>query len=143
LNRHQLVRLNMGISYALTSWLQAEFRYQYHEQKTVTRNHYPEDSWTARDLINRYTNLSESDTDLRYPVPVGGILDMGEGRYNGNHYRVQVQSNHLWNDGSAFNAMVAAEKSETKQWNNVSRLYGYDDAYGTYKTNIDYQALFP
>ncbi|SDW03788.1 TonB-linked outer membrane protein, SusC/RagA family [Hydrobacter penzbergensis] len=133
-----LVRLNFAVSYKLTSWLNAEVRYQYVNQAANNRNFYNQQTFKTRDLINAYTNLNQSSQNLRYPVPLGGILQLQNNAFNSHNARAQFNINKIWNAKHSFTALVAGEISESKSIQNSSQFYGYNDATGVYESNIDY-----
>lgn len=141
-NRRYL-RLNAGISYDLTDWLQASVRYQTTTDTREDRRHFSVDTWEARDLINRFTNLSESNANLRNPIPLGGILRLGAGEQNNQYLRAQLRVNKEWDGVHEVTMLLGAETSESTSTGNDNQLYGYNDEYGTYRTGMDYQSRFP
>ncbi|MBN8721140.1 MAG: SusC/RagA family TonB-linked outer membrane protein [Sediminibacterium magnilacihabitans] len=137
------VRLNFAVSYKLTSWLNAEVRYQYVDQAANNRNFYSQQTFRTRNLINTYTNLNQNSQNLRYPVPLGGILQLQNITLNSHNARAQFNVNKIWNAKHAFTALVAGEISESKSTQNSSQFYGYNDATGVYQSDIDYLNFYP
>jgi len=68
--------LNFNASYRLFDWLSASLKYQYTDQESAIRNFYSLQTYYTRNLINTFTNLSQTDPSTIYPVPLGGILDL-------------------------------------------------------------------
>ena len=139
----RFIRLNFGVSYRVNKLMSAEIKYQYSNQSSVNRNLYNQKTYFTRNLINLYTNLTETNPDLRYPVPLGGILDLYNLETSSHNIREQLNFNKNWGSKHVLTALMASEISETKNNSNSSRFYGYDDGIGTYKTNIDYLDYFP
>jgi TonB-dependent starch-binding outer membrane protein SusC len=139
----RLILLNVGISYRFTSWLSASFNYQYSNQFLNNRDYSGLQTYFTRDLINQYTNLSETNPDLRYPVPRGGILDILNSELNSQNTRGQLNFNKGFGSKHQITAQVAGEISETKFEGNSNRFYAYNKESGSYKAAIDYTTSFP
>lgn len=82
------------------------------------------DSYIARDLINLYTN--ETESGYTYAVPKGGILDRGFtdrktlGLRNQLNYTRSIARDHQ------FSLMAGVEVREVTHTGDGSRLYGYN-----------------
>jgi TonB-linked SusC/RagA family outer membrane protein len=141
-NTRKAIRLNFGFSYDFAPWLNAEIKYQYADQKNSMRNHYSIKTWEARDLINRFTNINETNTNLRNPVPIGGLLSLRNGESFSTNLRTQLKINKSWIKHE-LNALLGAEGSASNQMSTSDRLYGYNDEHATFKSNIDFSTVFP
>lgn len=119
-------RVNTELRYQLLPSLDVVVRYQYWHSLLAGRNHYPLESYYARDLINRYTQVNE-DGSLSRPVPEGGILDREERASHSHNGRAQLNYNKNWNDRHEINAMAGYEMKELVTTGDNYRFYGYDD----------------
>jgi TonB-linked SusC/RagA family outer membrane protein len=142
-NESRLLMISVGVNYRINSWLNADLKYQNSSATGSLRSHYSAQSFVARDLINSFTNLSQSNADLRNPVPVGGIIDLSNNLTQYQQGRVQLNFNKTWSKKNELTAFISGDISNSVMSSNGSRLYGYDSRYGTAKTNINYLSLFP
>ncbi|PTS98424.1 SusC/RagA family TonB-linked outer membrane protein [Pedobacter sp. HMWF019] len=132
-------RMNLNLSYKLTKAIRAELSYQYSESLTEANNNYSADSYMARDLINRFTQVGV-DQSLSFPIPKGGLLDNSKSNLNGYNLRAQVNINQSWGK-HVISGISGYEISDFKTLNSAYRLYGYDDAHATSKT-VNYVNTF-
>lgn len=128
-------RLNFNVGYKLTSILKAELSYQYTQSLGQSANIYDADSFMARNLINRFTQVSTANT-LAFPIPRGGIKDQANSDLNGHNFRAQLNLNKIL-DKHSIMGIAGYEVSDFKNMNSNYRLYGYDDLYASSKT-VDY-----
>lgn len=143
-NISRFIRMNFGASYRFTNWLRAQVSYQFMNGNAITRNHKSLQTWETRNLVNRHTNLSQADPNLRYPVPMGGILDLLNSQSNSHNIRGTLNFNSNWGGGQhQLTAMAGAELSEAKGYSNSNRLYGYNEEIGSYRNNVDFLTRFP
>lgn len=119
-------RINTSVRYKLSQGLNARVLYQYARSFNNTRNLQSIDSYYARNEINRLTAVN-ADGSLKRPIPLGGILDHGNGVMNTHNVRAQLGFNKNWHDRHQLDAVGGAEVRD--QLNHISkyRLYGYDD----------------
>lgn len=139
----RFILINLGLNYEITKWLNASLAYQYTNQSENRWVHYSLQSYYARSLINQYSNLSETDPNLRHPVPVGGILDMMSINSGSRNARGQLNFNKSFKGRHNIVALLSAEISETKIDGSQQRLYGFDKEKGTSQSAIDYITSFP
>ncbi|MBB5441321.1 TonB-linked SusC/RagA family outer membrane protein [Pedobacter sp. AK017] len=133
--------LNLGLSYQLTDWLKIETRYQYQKVKGDLRNYYSQDSYYARDMINKYSQFV--DGMLIRNLPMGGILDVGNTNSLSNNFRAQVNINKEFSEKHQLTAIIAGEISGNKGTYSSNRFYGYNDDISTYATGLNYEAEYP
>lgn len=135
----QEIRLNSAIRYQLLGGLSAEARYQYQSIVGAARNHYVEESYTARHEINRFTQ-----SDGSRPVPFGGILDRSNRSFSSHYGRLQLDYNGLLADSHHLNGLAGVEiRQERNEYHGASRLYGYDDDILAHVTNLNFDTPFP
>lgn len=143
-NQSRALKINVAGTYSLFKWLRATIRYQYSNSLNLNRNHKSIETYETRDLINRFTNLSESNLILRYPVPKGGILDLSATQFQSYNLRGTLNFNKDWAALHSMSGVIAAEIYNAKGGlNNSQRLYGYDDFIGSYNANMDYLHPYP
>lgn len=139
----RFVRLNIGVSYRFTSWLKANVNYQYQNISGDSRKYNSLQSYFTRDLINSYTNLGQTSSNLKYPVPMGGILDLSQ--FVSKDYNLRGTINIDKNFGQhQINAILGGEIYDSKGgYSSGQRIYGYNDQVGIYSTYIDYSNTYP
>lgn len=133
-------RLTLGVKYSILKGLDAEFKYQYEKQNTSSKNHRSQQTYYARDLINRFTDAS-GGTYIRQ-VPLGGVLDLSSTDLRSHTGRGQLNFNKTWNQSNEVNAIAGAEIKESIINGNSSRYYGYNDDLAT-SAQVDYITFFP
>lgn len=132
--------LNVGLKYSFLSFFDASVKYQYHSARNKGQRHYSLDSWYARNLINRFTQIAGENTI--YIVPNGGILDESTGTRSGHSFRTQLNFIHHGHKDHAINAFMGAEVRNHVTDNSNSRVYGYDERYLTHQS-VDYINRYP
>jgi len=114
-----------GISYRLLPGLTLEGRYQYQQARNDSRHLQGPDSWTVRDLVNRFTQVVGSS--LQQAVPPGGILDQSHSRSQSHTARGQLNFNRSL-AGGQLTALGGAEVREVSSQGAYHRTYGYSPA---------------
>lgn len=142
-NINRSVLMNIGISYKFTKWLDLALNYQYSNQSSDNRSYYSTNTYFTRDLINQFTNLSQTNPAFRYPIPFGGILDIINSESNSQNARAQFNFNKRFSSRHQITALIAGEFSETKFHGSSNRFYGYNKETGAYASSIDYTSSFP
>jgi len=143
-NTTQSVRLNFGVNYKFTNWLRADIRYQLSNIIFTSRNYKSLSTFETRDLINAFTNLSQTAPYLRYPVPVGGIMDASSSLAKSQNIRGSLQFDRTWPGYHQLTVMAGGELSDTKGgFSEGQRIYGYDDSKGTLRNTMDFNNPYP
>lgn len=143
-NTTRFIALKLGLNYQFTNWLKAQVQYQYQVSSSETSNYMSDQTFATRDLINTFANPSTSDPNLRYPVPLGGILDRGNTLIKNYNLRGTLNINKSWGTDHQLTGMAGAEVSDSKgSYGSFQRLYGYNDNTGTYRSNMDYFQVYP
>lgn len=117
---------NFGASYQLPLGLEASLRYQYQRQQSESVHHMDEQSYVARNLINRFTRIDPATNALSYAVPVGGMLDRSHSLLEAHNGRGQLNFNRVWGNHEVV-ALAGGEIRHARTTGSNSRLYGYDD----------------
>lgn len=134
------ILLNVNGTYAIISDLSAQLQYQYENTSGRSSSLQDLNSYAARDLINRFTQVGTGGT-LSFPVPRGGILDESSDRLFSHGFRSQLNYNKSWSKNS-LTALAGAEVRELKQSGNGFRTYGYN-ASGLTSIPVDYTSTYP
>lgn len=136
--------INAGLNYNLNSHLKAEIKYQYENEQVTGNDFYNSNSYFARNLINRFTQVDPVTGLLSYPVPQGGILDKSATEVISHQGRVQLNYNQSW--GNSLHQVAAIAGWEIKSMTTQvfrDRLYGYNPDQSSIETNMDYITYFP
>ncbi|WP_081675057.1 SusC/RagA family TonB-linked outer membrane protein [Daejeonella oryzae] len=135
---HELL-MSAGAVYDLSKSLSAEALYQYNRNWAETGEMYGGDSFYARDMVNRFTQLDENGS-LTFPVPRGGILDQSRSALVSNTGRGQLkyQKDYLKH---TFSGLMGAEIRQLRQEGHSFRTYGYDSS-GLVSVPVDYTSLY-
>ncbi|WP_276499390.1 SusC/RagA family TonB-linked outer membrane protein [Pontibacter litorisediminis] len=136
----QQVLLTAGTDLRLAPGLELLTRYQYARNSDEDRNLQEIGSYYARDLINRFTQQSETGT-LSYPIPRGGILDTRLYDFRSHNARAQLRYDRGWGIHEVA-ALAGAELQSQHTAGQNFRAYGYDERTLT-STPVDYSGLYP
>lgn len=132
------IRINTGVIYEILTGLKLEGRYQYQLITSEARELFTEDSFYARNIINRFTQ-----PDFSKPIPVGAILDQNHGNFYSHYGRIQSTYAKKWNQYHDVNILGGMEiRQERDIGSGSKRLYGYNDALRTSYPSIDYNKVY-
>ena len=134
--------LKAGIKYKLASFLNTQIQYQYERQQTDGRNYRSQDTYYVRNLINRFSQRNTNGS-FTYPFPIGGILDLSNNNLRSNNLRWQVNYNQNLPKEHSINAIGGAELRDIVTTGYGRTSYGYDDAFGTSVSNLNYNTSYP
>lgn len=134
-------RFSTGLKVTPYKWLSAQLLYQYLPSGSSARNLQSENSWYARNEINRLSKINADGTVSR-PVPLGGIADITELDAAAHNLRAQVNVNRAWHTHHSISAIAGWEMKDLRQQTNMYRQYGYDDEHAQSKA-VDYVNQFP
>lgn len=132
--------INAGANYRLFSWLNADLKYQYERQSTNGQHLYDADSYFARDLVNRFTQVN-ADGTLSQVIPQGGINDLSDALLESHQVRGQLNFNRDWNK-SNVTAIAGGELRDAVTDSHTNRLYGYNPELSTFQP-VDYLNSYP
>jgi TonB-linked SusC/RagA family outer membrane protein len=133
-------RINTGLKYKIIPALSAEVLYNYSGSIQATKNIQSPQSYAARDIVNRYTEVKTDGTFFR-AVPMGGLLDQNNNTVNNQSLRTQLNFSNQFGQKHSLTSIAGAEIREMTGESNVSRVYGYQDEYGKGAT-VDYLTRF-
>jgi TonB-linked SusC/RagA family outer membrane protein len=118
------VLINAGIRYQVIKGMSAEVKYRYEREQTAGRNLSDLQSYFARDMINRFTQVSPAG-EVSYPVPVGSIFDLSHSLLESQNLRGQLNFNHNWHSNNVV-AIAGAEIRSAHTTGDQNRYYGYN-----------------
>uniref|UniRef100_UPI003216B355 SusC/RagA family TonB-linked outer membrane protein n=1 Tax=uncultured Draconibacterium sp. TaxID=1573823 RepID=UPI003216B355 len=134
------IRINTGLKYRFTSWLNIEGRYQYEHQNRHTRNHQRQELYATRNLINQYA-YTDTEGSLNFPIPPGDILDNSYLTLVSHSARGQLNFNKNWNDIHVLNLLAGTEVRQARTTGLSNRIYGYNDDLLTF-SRVDYTTSY-
>lgn len=132
-------RINSGLRYTILNGLSAEALLQYTASSSKSRRLQSQNSWAVRDLINRFTSVSEGS--ITRAVPLGDILDQSFLDVSGYFARGQLNYDRLLAGKHQLTAIAGAEVRDLATKGSSWRAYGYDDQIGSFQ-QVDYLSNF-
>lgn len=132
---------NIRTSYPIFSKLKVNMIYGFEKQNGNSEGLYNEDSFFARNLINQFTQLA-NDTDVKYNLPKGNILDRSYAQVVSHRVRGQLDFSHEWQDMHDLTVLGGMEISHRQNNGNAYRIYGYDENVLT-EQKVDYVNAYP
>jgi TonB-linked SusC/RagA family outer membrane protein len=116
-------RLNLEIRKIFTPGFNIEVKYQYEKQLKRQSNLMSQATYFTRNLINTYFNPAAGA--VKYPVPLGDILDQTNYELEGHTGRAQANFNQTWQK-HRVNAIAGFEVKQFENQSYQNRLYGYN-----------------
>lgn len=119
----------LGINYAIDKYISLDVKSQYGISANINNDNRNVQSFYTRNLINTFTNLSSSQPQIQYPVPVGGILNYGNTSQEVYDLRGQLNYNRHWNGSKHILSAIAG--AEIRQETTTQKKYtsfGYNAA---------------
>lgn len=134
-------RINVALNYKILPSLTIDALYQLGGTNSLRRNLRSAESYYARDMVNRFTQVSSAGV-LSYPVPPGGILDQTNTNLENQSIRFQLNYAKNWSDTHEMNAIAGYELRDYQTKASSNRMYGYDDEHATL-SKADYIRTYP
>jgi TonB-linked SusC/RagA family outer membrane protein len=142
-NLTRFTELFWGVAYKITDWVSAKVNYQYIDQLSEVNYYYDIKTYTTKNLINLYTNLTQTLPQLRNPLPKGGILDVSQSTSRSQNIRGQLDFNKTIFNEHSISAIVASKMTKKKKTCYINIFFGFNKATGSYASGIDYLTTFP
>lgn len=137
----QEIFTNIGAQYRINRFLEVDLKYQFQRQVSQTEKLADKESYTARDMINTFSQLDRATGIVTYVVPPGGIRTLNNIIVASNTVRGQINFNHSWKAHS-ISSIIGAEVREEKAQGNENTAYGYNrDPLST--GNVDFSNTYP
>ncbi|GGG96519.1 SusC/RagA family TonB-linked outer membrane protein [Parapedobacter pyrenivorans] len=133
------ILIRAGGKYRLMEGLDVSAQYQYQQGSRSALNIYGLETYFARDLINRYSTLTESG--LIYNLPYGAIRDETGATTRAYGIRTQINLAKAWNL-HRVDAIAGAEARESTAELSSTRSYGFDEQNYTVAP-VDYLTRYP
>ena len=135
-------RISAGFKYSFLKHLNAQVNYAYETATGNSSNLYGPETYYARNLINRFSQISSSGS-VTYPIPLGAIMAQGNTRLTSNHVRGQLNYNQEWKEKNAITALLGSEwSSNNSESFSPMPAYGYNAETKTFTPNINYTDYF-
>lgn len=130
--RTSALSANLNFSYKFTSALSGEVKYQYQRLTDKDSKRYNMQTYYARDLVNRFTQINGGMTE--YPVPIGDMAIHNDAYINMHAFRSQLNFNKNW---EAKHQIIALGGFELRQTNM------HRDIYYKYAEEVDTTTEYP
>lgn len=132
---------NAGLQIKVLPGLEASVKYRYEQQAADKTIVYDDQSFTARNLVNSFSQLNRSTGVVTYIVPRGGILISSNSRQETHNLRGQLNYHTIFKQHE-LTAIAGAEIRNAKGNSSSSRSYGYNPVILTYSP-VDYVNQYP
>ena len=140
-NRIHLLTGNLALQYKIWKGLTATVKYRYELQTGDNSMLFDDQSFTARNLVNSYSQLNRSTGVVTYIVPKGGILVSGNSRQQAHNLRGQLNYTGSFTNHDVT-AIAGAEMRQTATTSSTYRTYGYYPDLLAYSP-VDYVNQYP
>lgn len=113
-----------GAALRLSPWLELRADYQYQKQQVYYKKTATENSYYARDLINRFSQLNLAEHNVTLIVPEGGILSESRLNTRSQNFRSSYSVNRDW-QAHNITSVGGFEIREVTSGGGGYTLYGY------------------
>lgn len=143
--RLQELIAGIDLSYQVVQPLSFTMAYQYQKQQTNSEHLADINSFYARNLINKFSQVNYLNNTVTYIVPPGGILDQYNSQLGAQNLRGQFNFNKTF----LLHAITAIAGSEIRALSSKGsgvRYFGYREdplAYSTVANNVYYPTIVP
>lgn len=122
------MRFQGGLDFKLGLGLSFESKFMFEKMQADRRDHYFEDSFFVRNLVNTYSSWDKVTGEVRTNLPKGDILDQSSVTTNAYNWRNQLNFKHTFNGVHEVSALAGAEIIQRNiKGLNMARTYGYND----------------
>lgn len=135
------LRVSPHLKWNVTPDLGLGIYYQYWSNRSSGRNRNGQELFYTRDLINKYTQI-DVEGSFAYPVPLGDVLDVGEGTSHSHTFRPQINYSKEIGGAHFLNALAGAEVRDRQGLGFTDRFYGYRDDMGS-SVLVDWVSRYP
>jgi TonB-linked SusC/RagA family outer membrane protein len=133
-------RFNADISYRIFDGLTIQTLYQYGVENNRSRNLQNRESYFARNVVNRFSEVNQIGGITRN-VPYGAVLDMGTALAINHNGRLQLNYGKNFKERHRIDAIAGSEIRDRTRKGNNTRHYGYNDDYAS-AIPVDYARQF-
>lgn len=132
--------LNTGIRYKFNDNLRIELRYQFQNGLASITGLQKQGAYNTKDLINKFYQPNAVN---KFPVPIGGILDVSNSEFISHQGRIQLNYNKSWKQKHDVGFLAGWEIKDLTTKGNNYRLYGYSKEGSRVNTGMDFVTQFP
>lgn len=136
------VLLRGQVRYTFTPYLSTDVQYQIEKQTGLAINARDVNSYSVRDLINKYSQRSNTGL-FTYPFPVGGTKDISDTQINSKNFRWQLNYNQSLGSKHSISAIAGTEIRQIITKGTTRSIIGYDDDLGMSINNLNYNTSYP
>lgn len=129
-----------SLSLKLPGGFGMQLKYSYQRQDSDNSMQYDPNSFFARDIVNKFSQI-DGDGNISRAVPMGGILNKGKNQLFVNNFRGQLDYNKHVGD-FVINMIGGFEARNAVNERDGFRVYGYNGDRYTY-SNIDPTRSYP
>ncbi|RZJ88618.1 MAG: SusC/RagA family TonB-linked outer membrane protein [Chryseobacterium sp.] len=134
------ILLNLSGNYKPLNWLNFDLKYQYQNSGNLIEKNNNVNSYFTRDYVNRYSQIVNNQ--VKYIIPLGGILQRTDGRMISQSLRGQVNIDRRFADDHELHVIAGAEVREKNLNSLAQNIYGYDE--NTLSISpVDFNNLYP
>lgn len=113
-----------ALKYKLADFLQLDLGFQHQQQRIENLSHAQPESYTARNLVNTYSQFNYTTQAVRYIVPVGGTLNSRFSNVASTTARTQLNLDKKLGV-HAINAILGAEGRNVNNSSDGNNRFGY------------------
>lgn len=134
------ILIQTGIHYPVSGWLNLNLRYQWNKSFGNNDILYNLDSYYARNLINRGTDVQSGKA--LYNFPYGAILDQYQSARTAQSGRLQADIKKQWGD-IKLTGLLGADIQDALTIGKGYINYGYDPGLMTFRSNLNFSKSYP
>lgn len=134
------LRTNINLNYKLMKGVSVDVKYQHDREFGANWDHQSDELYFTRNLINRYSNISNGAVDYR--IPKGGILDVENIGFKTHNIRGQINVDKIWSGVHNITGIIGGEVRKIQGETILNRSYGYNDRLKT-SSSVDYVTRLP
>lgn len=135
-NRVRDLAANLGLNLRIIEGLHLDLKYRYEWQSGRLMQLHGLESFFARDLINKFSEINYNDGTVTYIVPRGSIFDQSLDQVVSQNGRAQLNFDYRWEEHQ-ITAIAGAELRQYNKSGSSFRRYGYDPNLLTF-SEVDY-----
>lgn len=140
LSKGNHVALSTSMKYKVWKGLHLELMYGFEKQLNTGQTLYDEESYYARNMVNRFTQINNGA--VKRIVPEGGILSGSDGNMSSHRARATANYQYHFSDGSDLTVFAGAEISNKLSRSKNFTAYGYNPNILSYK-DVDVINSYP
>ena len=115
----------LGLNYRIIPGIDIDIKYQYQKQQTTATTLASLQSYYTRDLINTYSELNYSTGNIKYGIPLGGILGKSISTVEAQNIRGQINFNRKFGNHEVT-SLIGSEIRQIKTNTDHLSAFGYD-----------------